>query len=342
MSARSVGVIGAGNFGTAVANLLAQNTHVLLYTHSQETADRIQQTGFAAGQLLEKNISVTTDLGYLTAQCTLLFIMVPSQAFRQLLETLAPLLHPDHMLIHGTKGLDVAWPTDATVGLARRHVKTMSELIRSSTPTEHIGCLSGPTFASQLAKKQPTGAVLASLSEAVIQQGHQWLQGDYFHVYPRTDLLGVELCGVLKNSISLSIGCLEGIGYDSANTKALLLTQGLVEMTCIGKCMGTDVRSFMGLAGIGDLVATCTGPISRNYRAGYLLAQGTRPKQLLADAAITVEGIQTVKTIYNLAMHYQLRAPITKMMYKVLFEEYNVQEAMQQLLSYPMHLHVEV
>lgn len=340
-SNKPVGVIGAGSFGTAVASLLAYNTDVLVYVRRKEVAEAMQQTRVSAGQKLVRNITLTTDLATLAERCTVIFPIVPSQGFRELIEELAPLLMPHHILIHGTKGLDVCWPTGAAsatlAALTRAHVKTMSELIRSVSSVHQVGCLSGPTLASELAQQQPAAAVVASPSEAVIAQGQKLLRSDRFHVYASPDLLGVELCGVLKNIIALGAGCLAGLGYGE-NAKALLISQGLVEMAHIGKAMGASVRPFMGLAGIGDLVATCAGPLSRNYTVGYRLAQG---ETLAANTAATSEGIHTVKIIRSLTAHYQLQAPITAMMYQVLFEGWHVEEAIRHLMQHPLSVDVD-
>lgn len=343
-SNKPVGVIGAGNFGTAVANLLAHNADVLVYVRRKEVAEAMQQTRVSAGQNLAPNVTPTPDLGAVAARCRVIFPAVPAPGFRGLVRQLAPLLTPHHILIHGTKGMDVCWPSDTESGalpeLTRDHVKTMSELIRAETSVHQVGCLGGPNLASELAQAQPAAAVVASPSEAVIVQGKKLLRSDRFQVYTSTDLIGVELCGVLKNMIAIGAGCLGGLGYGE-NTKALLISRGLIEMVHLGKAMGASVQPFIGLAGIGDLVATCASSLSRNYTVGYRLAQGETLSQILASTEETAEGINTVKVIRSLIAHYQMRAPITEMMYRVLFEGLAVQEAIHYLMQYPLHVDVD-
>ena len=341
---KPVGVIGAGGFGTAVANLLAYNTDVLLYTRSQAVAKHIQQTRVAAEQAIAPNITPIADLSALTKHCTVIFPVVPSQNFRALLDQLAPLLGPHHILIHGTKGLDVRWPvstgSEKVAPLAREQIKTISELIQAKTKVKLVGCLAGPNLASELAQGQPAAAVVASLSGQVLEQGQKLLRSDRFQVYTNQDIIGVELCGALKNIIAIGAGCLAGLGYGE-NAKALLISRGLVEMIHLGKAMGASVQPFLGLAGIGDLVATCASKLSRNFRVGYHLAQGETLEQILASAQETVEGIHTVKVVASLIAHYQMRAPISEMMYRILFEQLPVQEAIQYLMKYPLSMDVD-
>ena len=343
-SPKWVGVIGAGSFGTAVANLLAHNADVLLYVRQQATAQAIQQTRTAAGYSLAPNITPTSDLAAVTEQCAVLFPVVPSEGFRSMMQQLAPWLKPHHIFIHGTKGLDVRWPQETPSGtlapLTREAVKTMSEVIQEESVVRQVGCLAGPNLPRELAQGQPAATVVASPLAAVIAQGQQLLRSAHFQVYSSTDLLGVELCGVLKNIMAIGAGCFGGLGY-GANAQGLLISRGIVEMVALGRAMGASVRPFLGLAGVGDLVATCTSSLSRNYMIGYRVAQGTPPSQLMQSPEETAEGINTVKTIRSLINHYQIRAPITEAMYEVLFAGLAVQEAIQYLMQYSLNVDVD-
>jgi glycerol-3-phosphate dehydrogenase (NAD(P)+) len=342
-----VGVIGAGGFGTAIANLLAYNTDVLLYVRKQTVADEIEKKRISAGQILASNVIPTTILEDLTKHCQVIFPIIPSQGVRELLKELAPLLNPQHILIHGIKGLDVRWPGETDkekftglTELDRRHVKTISELIIAETDVRQVGCIAGPNLAGELAQNQPAAIVVSSSSKTVMEVGQKLLRSDNFQVYTNTDMVGVELCGVLKNIIAIGAGCLSGLGYGE-NAKALLISRGLVEMIHIGKAMGASVQPFLGLAGIGDLVATCASKLSRNYTVGYRLAQGETLSQILSTTDLTAEGVYTVKTIRGLIAHYKMRAPITEMMYRVLFEGVSVQEAINYLMKYPLNVDVD-
>ena len=333
---KCVGVIGAGSFGTVVANLLAHNVDVLLYVRRQEIAEGIQQTRTASGYSLAPNITLTHHLEEIAEHCAVLFPIVPSEGFRSMMQQLTPWLKPHHILIHGTKGLDVRWPQGTSSGflptLTREDVKTMSEVIQEESIVHQVGCLAGPNLSWELAQGQPAATVIASFSKAVITQGYQLLRSDNFQVYSSTDLLGVELCGVLKNIMAIGAGCLGGLGY-GGNAKSLLMSRGMVEMIHIGQAMGTSIRPFVGLAGVGDLVATCTSSLSRNYTLGYHLAQGSTLRQLMQNSEETAEGINTVKTIRSLINYYQMRAPITEMLYRILFEDLAVKEAIQYFMK---------
>ena len=339
ISSKLVGVIGAGSFGTAVANLLACNTDVLLYVHrKEELTEDIEPTRTPGGHLLSPNVTTTYHLAEVAERCLVLFPIVPSKVFRSMMQQLAPWLNPCHILIHGTKGLDVLWPHCVGSGLpklTRENVKTMSELIQEESVVHQIGCLAGPNLAKELSQQQPAATVVASPWEAVITQGQQLLRSDRFQVYSSTDLLGVELCGVLKNIIAIGAGCLNGLGYGS-NAISLLISRGLVEMVYIGRAMGASVQPFLGLAGVGDLVTTCTNKLSRNYTLGYHLAKGIAPHQLMQQGT-TVEGINTVKAVRSLINHYQIHAPITELLYRVLFEDFAVQEAIQYFMKNPLN-----
>ena len=339
-SPECVGVIGAGSFGTTVANLLARNANVCLYVRNPATAQTIRQTRTAAGYALAPNITLTCDLAEVAERCTVIFPVVPAAGFRGMMQQLAPWLKPHHVLIHGTKGLDVCWQEDARSPLTRAGVKTMSEVIQEESVVHQVGCLAGPNLSRELAEGQPAATVVASPAEAVIAQGQQLLRSSHFQVYSSTDLLGVELCGVLKNIMAIGAGCLGGLGYGE-NAKGLLISRGMVEMVYLGRAMGASVRPFLGLAGVGDLVATCASNLSRNYTVGYRLAQGTPPDELMQNTEETAEGINTVRTMRSLIDHYQMRAPITEAMYRVLFEGLSVQDAIQYLMKYPLDVDVD-
>ena len=338
-----VGVIGAGKFGTAVANLLAHNADVLLHVHRRDDVEDSQPSHITFGYPLASNVALTYHLAEVAERSTVIFPIVPSKAFRGMMQQLAPLLRPHHMLIHGTKGLDVLWPqgvdSSGLPKLTRGDVSTMSEVIQEESVVRQVGCLAGPNLSWELAQGQPAATVVASPLEAVIARGQQLLRSAHFQVYSSKDLLGVELCGVLKNIIAIGAGCLSGLGYGE-NAKSLLVSRGMAEMIHIGRAMGASVQPFVGLAGIGDLMATCASNLSRNHTLGYRLAKGATLQQLMLKGE-TTEGIHTVKIIYSLAQHYQMRVPITEMMYRVLFEGLAVPEAIQYFMTHPLS-HVDV
>ena len=327
-----VGVIGAGSFGTVVANLLAENAPVLLYARRPEVVDGIRTERVSAGYRLHADVTPTNDLAEVAA-CHVLFPIVASSGFRQTMQDLAPYLRPAHLLIHGTKGLDVCDP--AADPLTREHVRTMSEVIREETVVVRIGCLAGPNLARELGEHQPAATVVASHFDEVIDTGQRLLRSDRFQVYGNTDLIGIELCGVLKNIIAIASGALSGLGLGE-NARALLISRGLAEMIYLGKALGGDSEAFMGLAGVGDLVATCFSQHSRNFTVGYRLAQGETLATITQDMEELAEGINTTRIVKQLADHYRVAAPITRMLYRMLFEGVTAEKALEKLMKMPL------
>lgn len=330
-----VGVIGAGSFGTAVANILANNTDVLLYARSKESFDSIKETGISSGQKLAKNIQLTNSLKDLPQECNVLFPMVPSSNFKQLVHDLGPHLRPYHMLIHGTKGLHLEIPTikNPDFVLNKDHVFTMSELIRKETVVVRVGCMAGPNLASELSLGHPAATVIASPFNEVVSKGKALLRSDNFQVYGNSDLRGVELCGVLKNIIAIGSGILSGLGLGE-NSRGLLVSRGLVEMIYLGQALGGEISSFVGLAGIGDLVATTTSTNSRNYTLGYKIGQGATLEQALSQMEETAEGVNTIKIIKQMADSQGLKPLITETLHKVLFDNMNAEQGVSHLMRY--------
>ena len=338
---KPVGVIGAGSFGLAMANMLARKSDVILYARRSEAADYIRSHETYKGKPIHDRVVPTNDMKELAERCSVIFPIVPAYNFRQMMKQLAPHLHPYHILIHGTKGLDIQLPPDGNKKLIdRSSIRTMSEVIREESVVVRIGCLSGPNLATELVQQQPAATVVASHFKEVINEGIRLLRSDRFQVYGSSDLIGVELCGVLKNIIAIASGALSGLGLGE-NARALLISRGMVEMIYLGKALGGNVQAFIGLAGVGDLVATCTSKLSRNFTVGYRLAKGETLDQIMATMEETSEGVHTVKIMTQIAENLKVRAPITEMLYKVLFENMKVEEALQYLMKYPFNADVD-
>jgi glycerol-3-phosphate dehydrogenase (NAD(P)+) len=344
LSEKPVGVIGAGNFGTAVANILAQNRKVLLFARDEKVIRNILDKGENRGQKINNKILPTDDLGYFASQCDVIFPIVPSQHFRSMMKKISPLLHPYHILIHGTKGFDIKLPKGDTLEtvkkLSREHVKTMSEVIQEESTVVRVGCLGGPNLSKEMAQGQPGATVVASHFKEVIQTGKRLLRTDRFQVYENNDLVGVELAGVLKNIIAIASGALSGLGYGE-NAKGLLISRGAVEMVYLGRALGGNTKAFLGVAGIGDLVTTCNSPMSRNFTVGYRLAKGEKLEDILEDMEEVAEGVNTIRIAKKCADHYKVRALITDTLYKVLFEGMTVQEAVHYLMRYPLNADID-
>lgn len=341
---KPIGVIGAGNFGSAVANLLAVHRNVLLYVRDEKTIERIQNKRENRGHKMKKNITPVNNLERLARECDVIFPIVPSAHFRSMMRKLSPHLHPYHILIHGTKGFDITLPKGQSIEsvsrLSRLQVKTMSEVIREESVVVRVGCLAGPNLSKELAAKHPAATVVASHFSEVISLGKRLLRNDRFQVYGNNDLTGVELAGVLKNIIAIASGALTGMGYGE-NARGLLISRGLVEMIYLGRALGGNTKAFLGLAGVGDLVTTCNSSLSRNFQVGYKLAQGMTLQEILESMDEVAEGVNTVRIARKCADYYGVRAPITTTLYKVLFEDLTVKQALQYLMRYPLNVDID-
>ncbi len=344
LSDKPVGVIGAGNFGTVIANILAINRPVLLYARNGHTVKHINHKRENRHHAIHSNITAVNDLAKIAHECDVIFPMVPSAHFRAMMKSLSPYLQPYHILIHGTKGFDVTLPAGKTIDsvpvLNRNSVKTMSEVIREESVVVRIGCLAGPNLSKELAQRQPAATVIASHFDEVIQTGKKLLRNDRFQVYENHDIVGVEIAGVLKNIIAIAAGALSGLGYGE-NAKGLLVSRGAVEMIYLGRALGGDVKAFLGVAGIGDLVTTCNSPLSRNFTVGYRLAKGEKLHHILTDMGEIAEGVNTIQIAKKCADYYKIRALITDRLYKVLFEGMTVEAALDFLMRFPLSADID-
>lgn len=343
-SQRPVGVIGAGSFGTAIANLLAHNVDVLLYSRNQDLVSTINQSREHLGVHISSSVEATNDLQHLAEACRLLFPIVPSTNFRKMMHNLGPFLRPYHMLIHGTKGFDVHnVPSDQEGrqgNITREHINTMSEVIRQESVVVRVGCLSGPNLASEIMEGQPTATLIASPFDEVIHAGKMALDSKRFHVFGSHEILGAELAGALKNVIALGSGILKGKGLGK-NIQAMLITRGLIEMVHFGKAMGASGKAFLGTAGIGDLIATATSKNSRNFTFGFRLGQGESFETISETMPELAEGVRTLQITRQLADYYKLRVPITEMLYRIVFEGFDTDRAMEYLMTYPYDVDVD-
>ncbi len=340
---KPVGVIGAGSFGTAVANLLAINTNVLLFSRKQEVVDAINRDRYNFGVALSERIQGTTDFEEVAEQCRLIFPIVTAANFRNMMHNLGPFLRPYHILIHGTKGFDVYGidlQADEDVSLQREHVSTMSEVIRQESAVVRVGCLSGPNLAKEIMDGQPTATVIGSHFDEVIRAGQKVLGSKQFHVFGSHDILGAELAGALKNIIAIGSGILRGKNLGK-NIQSMLITRGLTEMIYFGQAMGATPKAFFGTAGIGDLVATATSKDSRNFTFGYRIGQGEEREAILADMPETPEGVGTLRIAKQLANYYKLRIPITQMIYNIVFHDFDIDKAIDFLMTFPYNVDVD-
>ena len=333
------GVIGSGSFGTAIANLIATNEPVLLYSRNADLVEKINKTRRHQSVDLHDNILAVNSLQEVAEKCNVLFPIVPSSSFRSMMKDLSPHLHPYHLLIHGTKGFDVKETTEDEK-ISRKHIRTMSEVIQEESVVVRIGCLSGPNLAREIMDGQPTATVIASHFKEVVERGKTALNSRKFQVFGSAELLGAELAGALKNTIALGSGILGGLGMGK-NIQALLITRGLNEMISFGKAMGTTPRAFVGTAGIGDLICTATSEDSRNFTFGKRMGRGETIDEIKSTMPELAEGLRTIKIAKELAEYYKLHVPITQMLYRVLYEDLKIETAIEFLMRYPYDVDVD-
>jgi len=321
-----VGVIGGGSWGTVLSNIVSENGYnVIQWLRNEEIAQQINtehiNKKYLPEFILSPNIYATTDMSELANKCNVIFVLVPSHGFREIAYMLGDFVNAEHIIIHGTKGLE------------KDTLKRMSVILQEETCTRRIGVLSGPNLAKEIMVKSPTGSVIASNFEEVIKKGIEILSNDYFTVFASKDIIGAELGGVFKNIIAIASGIAEGSALGN-NTKAMLITRGNIELTRLGVNMGANVHTFTGLSGIGDLVATCMSPLSRNYQVGYRLAKGETLDEILKSMIYVAEGVQTTKIVYEYCEKNKIAMPIVKGVYKVLFENANIKKVINKLMSF--------
>ncbi|CAM3969495.1 NAD(P)H-dependent glycerol-3-phosphate dehydrogenase [Paenibacillus alkaliterrae] len=320
-------VLVAGSWGTALASVLANNGYqVMLWTRNGEQADSINRTRvnskFLPEMQLPDLIHATTDLKQALHDVELALFVAPSGAMREVAKQAAPFLSAETLIVHATKGFE----TDT---LKRMTTVLSEELGRSP---EQLVVLSGPSHAEEVIRKQPTTVVVASASIQAAEQAQDALMNTHFRVYTNPDVVGVEVAGAIKNIIALGAGLTDGLSFGD-NAKAALLTRGLAEIGRLGSVMGANPLTFAGLAGVGDLVVTCTSKHSRNWRAGYMLADGTPLDEVLSRMGMVVEGVKTTRAAYDLAKQYDVEMPITFQLYEVLFANKEPRKAVEHLMG---------
>lgn len=338
---KQVGVIGSGNFGTALSALLATNASVLIYTRSQEKADQINKSQKNLGWELPENIKATSDLKNLCDRCPVLFIAVPSVSFSALIKKISPYLNPRHMIIHGVKGFEIQNDQQKSYQINPNEelpVSTMSEVIKRETNVIRIGCLSGPNLSSELLQGLPAASVVASSYDEVILTTQKLLDQNSFKVYPSHHLKGTEFAGAFKNIVAIASGLVNGQKLGK-NLESIILTKGLQEMLLLGESLSIDSSAFLGVAGIGDMIATSTSHHSRNYRFGYALGENQNPEEVMAETHDLVEGISTTKIMHNYAKKMNLNCPVVHMVYDVIFNNKGVKESLDHIYEDQTDIH---
>jgi glycerol-3-phosphate dehydrogenase (NAD(P)+) len=321
----SICVLGSGSWGTALALLAARNgCQTLLWGHNPEQMRRLQydreNQRYLPGFAFPDNLQVTTDLTEAAAFSSTLLISVPSHAFKETLVQLKPLVNTQVKIAWATKGFN---PADGSL-----LDQIVMQVFSAQTPT---AVLSGPTFAKEVAANLPTAMTIASADAQFSSQLASLLRSSRFRSYTSTDMIGVQVGGAVKNVLAIAAGVADGLGL-GANTRAALITRGLTEIIRLGTQMGGKQETFMGLAGLGDLLLTCTDNQSRNRRLGLALGQGKNRQQASAEIGQEIEGVSAARETYLLAQKYQIEMPITEQTYKVLYENLDPHLAVQNLL----------
>src|SRR6266542_3432732 len=320
-------IIGAGSFGTTMAIVAARAGHdVLLWAHDPSVAEGIRSARrnpvYLPSIELDARIAATHALAEAAEFSESLFMVVPSHHYRRVLAEIVPHLRGRVDVISGTKGIE----NETLETMSRVTSQVLGETLRG------FAVLSGPTFALEAARGDPTVAVVASADDDFARAAQGMLSGGTFRLYRTNDVAGVELAGSLKNVIAIAAGVVEGLGLGS-NTNAALVTRGLHEMTRLGIALGGRLETFAGLAGMGDLVLTCTGSLSRNRSVGVALARGKRLNEILDDAKFVAEGVKTAKAAKVLAEQHKIDMPISAEMYRVLYEKESARAAIQRLMT---------
>ncbi len=340
---KTVGVIGMGRFGTTIAKLLSENVNVLVFSRRKSVCDQINNTHTHLGVHLSERIRATDDIKEIADTCNLIFPVVPSKSFRGMMRNLGPHLRPYHFLIHATKGFDTGDIKEEDyekVTISRREVHTMSEVIEQESIVARIGCLAGPNLSKEILEGQPAATVIASQYDEVVKVGQEVLNSRWFKVYGSRSLRGTELAGALKNVIAIGAGILGGLGMGQ-NIWAMLISRGLVEMINLARELGIDSKGFLGVAGIGDLVATASSTKSRNYTLGTRLANGESIEDIRANMTELAEGVRTIQVMKKLCDYHGINAPITQTLYKVVFHGDNILDSLEYLINYPYHIDVD-
>lgn len=314
-------VVGSGGWGTALALCLLRNGHeTLLWSHSRQKAEEMEKTrqnNMLPGVILPEDLQIAWEPASV-AGYPLVVIACPSVHIRSVCRQVAPYLAEDAVLVSVTKGIEPG-------SLLR-----MSQIVREETHRE-VAVLTGPSHAEEVAKNIPTACVAASENQALAELVQDAFMSDSFRVYTSADVIGSELGGALKNVIALCAGVSDGMG-NGDNTKAMLMTRGLTEIARLGVAMGARKETFAGLAGVGDLIVTCTSQHSRNRRAGILMGQGKGPQEAMAAVGAVVEGYYAAKSAWELACKLGVEMPIIHGAYRALYENVDVKTVLKSLL----------
>jgi len=317
------GIIGGGSWGTTVASLTAKNNNTILWARNENTVLEINEkhtnSKYLPGAQLNNNLKASNSIEDTVKNADVIVVGIPSQYFREVLKKAKPHIRPWVPIVSLAKGLEL----DTKM--------RMTEIIEKELPGHPAGVLTGPNLAKEIQSGQAAAAVIAMVDDTIARQLQQAFSTGLFRVYTNDDVIGCELGGALKNIMAIATGM--GDGADAGdNTRAALITRGLAELTRLGIAMGGKSRTFSGLAGMGDLVATCSSTKSRNHHVGFQLGLGKSLEQIIEEMNEVAEGVKTAKVVMELANDYNVDMPISHEVYKVLYEGNSVHDAFKGLL----------
>jgi len=322
------GVIGAGSWGSAMAYYLGRlGFSTSLWVREEEVLDGLLQSRinhtFLPGYEFPEIVSFHKNIGEVINKAEIIFVAVPSQFCRQIYLRIDEHLKKGQVVVSLTKGLEQK--------TYKRMTEVMEEVFR---PTRKLGLavLSGPSFAREVAAGHPTALVLASKNQSLSKEIQETISSLQLRIYTSTDMIGVELGGAIKNVVAIAAGISMGLGYGN-NSRATLITRGLVEITRLGLAMGAKKETIYGLAGLGDLVLTCTSELSRNYRVGLELTRGKSLRQILSEMKMVAEGVRNTLTVYKLSAHKKIEMPICHQVYEILYQGKPPHKALEELMS---------
>ncbi len=319
-----VAVIGAGSWGTTLANHLAVKGYdVSLWAYEKKLVDEINRTSinsvYLPGIPLSNNLEATDNLEHALKQARYILNVVPTQFTRAVFSDAEPYILKEAIIISASKGIE------------HGTLSTVSAILKELTGRK-TAVLSGPSFAEEVVKRLPTAVTVASEDSSAGLLLQDVFNSDYFRVYTNTDVLGVELGGALKNVMAIASGISDGMGL-GASTRAALITRGLTEMIRLGVAMGANEKTFGGLSGLGDLVLTCTGTLSRNYTVGYKLGRGESLNDIISNMKMVAEGVATSKSAYELSKKHNVEMPIVEQIFRVINENKSPVDAVKELMT---------
>ncbi len=323
-----MGVVGAGSWGTALANLLANKglkvSHWVFEKEVKEQIERYRENKvFLPGFSLSTNLFPSNDISSVVSGKNVLLIVVPSHVMRETADKISAYVSKEMIIVSASKGIE---------NITHLTMSGVLKEVLCDIPDNRFAVLSGPSFAREVAGNVPTAVTVASKNPCVAGFIQEIFATPFFRVYTNDDMIGVELGGAVKNVIAIAAGIIDGLGL-GLNTRAALITRGLTEMRRLGLRLGANPRTFVGLAGLGDLILTCTGDLSRNHTVGKKIGQGKRLNEILSEMRMVAEGVKTAKSVYNLSRKLGVEMPISHEIYHILYDDVSPGEALHRLMT---------